>query len=130
MADAVTTQVLWNQAQSDKYIARFMNVSDGTGETNVAKIDISGLAKPDGTAPTKVSIERVQFAISPTMLVKISTDHTSDDTIAVLTGTDDISFDVPIIDPASAGGTGDVLFSTVGAGANDTYDITLYLRLY
>lgn len=130
MVDAVTTQVLFNQPHSDKYIARFTNVSDGTGETNIAKIDISGLALPDGVAPSAVSIERAQFAISPTMSVKISTDHTADDTLAVLTGTGDLDFDVPIVDPASAGGTGDVLFSTVGHAAGDTYDVTLYCRLY
>ena len=41
MADAVTTQVL--QDGERLYIAKFTNISDGTGETKVTKVDVSGL---------------------------------------------------------------------------------------
>ena len=42
MADAVTTQVL--QDGERQYIAKFTNLSDGTGESKVTKIDVSTLA--------------------------------------------------------------------------------------
>ena len=41
MADAVTTQVL--QDGERQYIAKFTNISDGTGESKVTKIDVSTL---------------------------------------------------------------------------------------
>ena len=41
MADAVTTQVL--QDGERLYIAKFTNISDGTGESEVTKVDVSGL---------------------------------------------------------------------------------------
>ena len=42
MADAVTTQVL--QDGERLYIAKFTNISDGTGEAKVTKVDVSGLS--------------------------------------------------------------------------------------
>lgn len=127
---AVNPPPLFNQPHSDKYISHHMNPSVGTDETGVAKVDISGLVKPDGTAPTAVSIERVQFSVSPTMLVQILFDHDTDDLALVLSGTGDFTFDVPIIDPQSTGGTGDILFTTLGGSATESYDVMLYLRLY
>ena len=40
MADAVTTQVL--QDGERLYIAKFTNISDGSGEAKVTKVDVSG----------------------------------------------------------------------------------------
>ena len=42
MADAVTTQTIQDGGKTA--IFRFTNVSDGTGESAVAKIDVSSLA--------------------------------------------------------------------------------------
>ena len=41
MADAVTTQVL--QDGEHLYVAKFTNISDGTGESKVTKVDVSAL---------------------------------------------------------------------------------------
>jgi len=125
MADAVTSQVL--VSNKTKYVGAFTNISDGTGESDVTKVDISGLIG----APTKVKINEVWFAIFG-MSVEITTDHTADDTVLTLTGTGYFNFAIPfggIVDPASAGGTGDVLFTTIGHAANDTYSIILGLGL-
>jgi hypothetical protein len=124
MADTVTTDVQY--AGSRRYVAEFTNVSDGTGESAVQKIDISGLTG----APTAVRILKAKWRISG-MSVKVLFDHTTDDTALILTGTGDdnyMSFG-GIKDPGSSGGTGDILFTTVGAAANDTYSITLELGL-
>lgn len=104
----------------------FTNVSDGTGESAVAKIDISTL---QGN-PSAVKIEKVWYNTFG-MAVKILFDHTTDDTGMVLQG--DGSFDFTsfggLKDPASAGGTGDVLFTTVGHTVGDTYNIILQIGL-
>jgi len=42
MADAVATQVILDGERL--YIAKFTNISDGTGETGALKIDVSTLA--------------------------------------------------------------------------------------
>ena len=42
MVDAVSSQVL--QDGERQYIAKFTNISDGTGESKVTKIDVSTLA--------------------------------------------------------------------------------------
>ena len=49
MADAVTSQTL---ADGDKIaVIKLTNISDGTGESSVAKVDVSALTSAsDGTA--------------------------------------------------------------------------------
>lgn len=120
MADTVTSQVLFNG--SKKTIRAFTNVSDGTGESAVAKVDISGLTG----APTAVKILRVWYSVYG-MSVSILFDHTTDDKVLVFQG--DGCFDMRdfagIADPASTGGTGDILFTTAGHTSGDTYTIIL-----
>ena len=126
MADAVTTNVLFSGAT--RYAARFTNVSDGTGETNVVKIDISTL--PGN--PTLTAIEEVSWDVQGFSYVKMSWDHTTDDTADIFSGRGarsykDVSY---LFDPASSGGTGDILFTTGGTNASgNTYDITLVIQL-
>lgn len=124
MADVVTTKVL--HSGTKRHVAVFTNASDGTGEAAVAKVDISGL---DG-APTVTAIDRVQYSCSG-MAVKVGFDHTADDFVLVLQGDGEIDFSRygGLTDPASAGGTGDIVFTTLGATANDSYTILLDLKL-
>lgn len=58
MADAVTTQTI--QDGPSTAIFRFTNVSDGTGESAVAKIDVSALSKDPmtGASCTGVTIQK------------------------------------------------------------------------
>jgi hypothetical protein len=120
MADVVTSQAIFTGNRRSIY--SFTNVSDGTGESAVQKIDISALPGP----PTKVNIERAWWASSG-MSVKILFDHTTDDTGFILAGVGFIKFDEfgGIPDPGSAGGTGDILFTTVDHHPGDTYSIVL-----
>ena len=59
MADAVATQTIQDGAR--KAIFRFTNVSDGSGEAAVKKIDVSALtADPvSGASCSKVTIEKM-----------------------------------------------------------------------
>ena len=120
MADTVTSQTLFNG--SKRTVRCFTNVSDGTGESAVAKIDISSLTG----APTAVRITNIWYNTYG-MAVKILFDHDTDDTVLVLQG--DGHFDLTrfagLADPKSAGGTGDILFTTVGHTSGDTYSIIL-----
>lgn len=123
MADLVTSQTVFNG--SKRTIRAFTSVSDGTGESAVTKVDISTLTG----APTAVRIMKVWYDIVG-MSVKVIFDHTTDDTALVLAGQGFLDFSsfggVP--DPASAGATGDVLFTTVNHGVSDTYTIVLELE--
>ncbi len=131
MADRVDTLVLRNQP--GEYAVGWMNKSDGTGEAAVIKLDISTLAGPlgDGVAPTSVSVAEISWCIQGFTSVELLWDHNTDDEIDILSGAGyrnyrDLSY---LVDPKSAGGTGDVLLTTTGAVAGATYDIAICFRL-
>lgn len=144
MADVVTTNVLWNptsKQNAKEYIAHFTNISDGTGETNVRKIVKANLLSTAGVAPVALNIDRIEYSIQGFKGVKISWDHTTDDTAVVLgTGCGFLDFTgglyllrdaghtSGLLDPQSAGDTGDILFSTIAPAANATYSITLFIN--
>jgi hypothetical protein len=120
MADTVTSQTIFSGP--NKAIFGFTNVSDGTGESAVKKIDISTLTGN----PSYVRVNRIWYNTFG-MAVKIIYDHTADDTVLVLQGDGQFDFNRfgGIPDPASGGDTGDILFTTVGHTAGDTYSIVM-----
>ena len=62
MADTVTTQTIIDGERN--CIMKFTNVSDGTGESAVAKVDVSALSSNSGgKACSEVRIMRVSHAI-------------------------------------------------------------------
>ena len=130
MADTVDTIVQFSGTR--RYIVRLTNISDGTGESAVKKVDISTLTNGKGVAPTRVNVESIQWSIQGFSSVKLLWDHTTDDELAVLgagNGYRDFSQAGVLKDPSSAGDTGDILLTTVGASATATYDIVLSLIL-
>ena len=126
MADTVDTKIVYQGPRY--YVVRLQNVSDGTGESGVTKVTISGLTQ-GGFTPTSTAIDRIEYNING-MVVKLYWDHTTDDEIATLSGNGvcDWSIEGGNVDPGSAGGTGNILLSTAGAASGDTYDITLWIR--
>lgn len=128
MADTVDSLVVFSG--SKRRVVRFFNTSDGTGESAVVKVDKSALTGPDGTEPTKLVVERIEYDISG-MTVRLHWDHTTDDEIAVISGAGYLDWREAggLVDPATAGDTGDILFTTNGHTLGDTYNITLWLRL-
>ena len=130
MADAVTSNVIF--AGSRRYIIQCQNISDGTGESDVVKVDVSALTGPNGIAPTSVVIEAVEYSIQGFSSVRIEFDATTDDKALTLGpgfGSLDFSYAGGIKNPKSTGTVGDILFTTAGALSGATYDITLFLRL-
>tara|TARA_Y100001951_G_C11290917_1_gene272100 strand:+ start:671 stop:1075 length:405 start_codon:yes stop_codon:yes gene_type:complete len=129
MADAVTTQTI--QDGQRKAVMKFTNVSDGTGESAVAKVDVSALqANANGDACTSVTIQRIYWATRG-MGVNLFFDATSNVLITGLPAdsTGDEYYDnfTGIPNNAGSGKTGDILFTTVGHSSGDTYSIILEL---
>jgi hypothetical protein len=126
MADAVGTQILVDDTR--RAVFKFTNISDGTGETGVVKIDVSTLAPYQGAACTGVSIQTVD-AITVGMALNLLWDASTDVFIFGLGENDFFSFDFSrfggLTNNSGAGKTGDVLFTTVGATAGDKYTIIM-----
>lgn len=128
MADAVTSKIL--VSGSKRIIVHLTNISDGTGESAVVKIDKSTLLGPDGTEPSKLVLEEVSGTVQGFTSVRLLWDHTTDDVGVVLgTGYNYFCFPGGHPDPASSGGTGDIVLTTAGAASGATYDITIVARL-
>jgi hypothetical protein len=129
MADAVSTVTAWNGKGRGEYVTRFTNRSDGTGESAVVKIDLSALENANGEVPTKIQIQRVEFTVTGMDYVRVFWNRASDVTIAVLSGSGimDFSWFGGFNDPGG-GPTGDVEFTTSGAVAGASYDITIYYK--
>jgi len=127
MADAVTSQTILDGERL--FIAKFTNVSDGTGESGVTKIDVSTLSpSAAGNACNGVKINRV-WAQTSGMGVDIIWDATTDLLCETIPADQLYELDYSrfggLPNNAGAGVTGDVLFSTFGAGAGDRYTIVL-----
>ena len=62
MADAVTSQTI---VDTDKRaVIKFTNISDGTGESSVKKVDVSALnANVKGESCTRVTIDQVWYDV-------------------------------------------------------------------
>ena len=127
MADAVASQTLLDGERL--FIAKFTNISDGTGETGVVKIDVSTL-NPNAfnLACNGVKINKI-WSTTHGMEVRILWDAT----------TDVFAWQIPqnsnyLMDFSSFGGlqnnggagvTGDVLFTTSDASSGDMYTIVI-----
>jgi len=130
MADAVTSQTIIDGPQTA--VLKFTNISDGTGESAVTKVDVSALnASADGDPCTGVVIERLWWQCIG-MKVQILWDATADAFCIELgenqSGDHDYTDFGGLTNNAGAGKTGDINFTTVGATAADTYTVIMYLR--
>lgn len=129
---ANTTDTLVRLSDRTYYQARFSCVSDGTGadQTNVVLIDKSALTGWTGAEPAALDLVKISAQCNGLTRVSLTWDHTADDEI--------ISFGpgglewcdmAGLRDPRSAGGTGDVLVSTLGMAANGFYIIEATFEL-
>ena len=134
MADAVTSRVVSDS--TDEYTIHLTNISDGTGESAVVKVDISTLTASDGAVPVSLDILECRWAIQGFASVRILWGTTSAVVALVLSGNgyDDFRGDTfnraehGLTDPRTATGERDILLTTNGAVSGATYDITLRLR--
>jgi len=131
MADAVASQTI---VDGPSHVAiKFTNISDGTGEDAVTKVDVSALEADSrtGLSCTDVNIERVWWQCIG-MKVRILFDADTDVMAIELgenqSGNHDYSIFGGLVNNAGTGKTGDVKFTTVGASSGDTYTVILYMR--
>ena len=127
MADAVTSQTILDGERL--YIAKFTNISDGTGETAVLKINVSNLKRNAfNLACNGVKINKV-WVQTLGMGVDILWDATTDVLCESIPA--DVMYKMcydsfgGLPNNAGAGVTGNVLFSTIGASAGDRYTVII-----
>ena len=133
MADAVTSQTLFDDG--GHVIMHFTNVSDGTGESAVTKVDASALV--GGASTTRYALERIQWA-TVGMGFNFYWDADTDVlffTCGNTTSYGELDFTKAGTGPAASltnnagtGVTGDIKLTTVGHTAGDSYVVTLWLR--
>jgi len=127
MADAVATQTMFES--KSELVVKLTNISDGTGEAAVTKIDVSALSP----ACTTVTIDKIQYATDG-MAVRLLWDATTDVVAWLIPANQHGCFDFTksppggLINNAGTGVTGDVQLTTVGHTSGDTYTIILHCR--
>ena len=135
MADAVTSQTL---SDGDRIaVMKFTNISDGNGESSVAKVDVSALAASNaGLTPALATIEQIWYDIGG-MRVALEWNATTNVVAAVLGGSaaagnvsghmDFRSFG-GIKNTLASGYDGNIDLTTHGHTAHDHYAVVLQLR--
>ena len=130
MADLVTTQVLADTA-GQKYVIKMTNISDGTGENLVKKIDASDTTFMTEDGNRKLS--KIWFSINGAngkSAVELSWDGETDATAVILAGTGAWDLRTPAneIGNTATTPTGDVLLSTKNFANGDNYTIIAEFR--
>ena len=130
MADAVTTQTIADTS-GVKYVIKMTNISDGTGETLVKKVDASELTFMSEDGNRKIA--RLWYSVNtsnPKSAVEIVWDGATNSTAVMLGGNG-------YLDLRTAGNeitndattpTGDVLLSTKNFAIGDNYTIIVEFR--
>ena len=129
MADAVTSQTLLDGERLA--IMKFTNISDGTGETAVTKVNVSSLSPNNaGKSCTGVAVSKIT-SVCHGMEVRMFWDATINVPFFLSTINanymNDFSNFGGITNNAGAGKNGNIVFSTSDASAGDTYFVVLEL---
>ena len=127
MADAVTTQTLLDGERLA--IMKFTNISDGTGETAVTKVNVSTLtASNSGKACTGVTVTKIT-SVCHGMEVRMYWDASTDVPFFLSTINTNYENDFSnfggITNNAGTGKNGNIVFSTSDASSGDTYTVVL-----
>lgn len=134
MADTVTSTLLENGDRNWAY--RFTSFSDGTGETNVTKVDGSS-AGPLGVTiagntlypGVHIKITEIRFQVTDMSLRILWDATTKTDAVILSPGADTLKFKkvggifIPV---GLAGATGKILFTTVAQQVNSSYTVVMY----
>lgn len=126
MANTIDHQVLQNDGTF--YRSRYLCLSDGTAMTDTIMIDKSTL-NYHGTGLEPYALDLVEIDVQAwgsVNSVLLEWDHTTDDEIVAF-GIQGLCMERGewgvLMDPASAGGTGDVVITTNGLAANAGFQI-------
>jgi len=127
MADAVTSQTLLDGERLA--IMKFTNISDGTGETAVTKVNVSNLAKSaSGLACTAVTVTKIT-SVCHGLEVRMYWDASTDVPFFLSTINTNYENDFSniggITNNSGTGKNGNIVFSTADASSGDTYTVVL-----
>jgi hypothetical protein len=127
MADAVTSQTLIDGERLA--IMKFTNISDGTGETAVTKVNVANLANSgSGKACTGVIVNKIT-SVCHGMEVRMYWDASTDVPFFMTTINtnyeNDFSSIGGITNNSGTGKNGNIVFSTADASSGDTYTVVL-----
>lgn len=124
MADTVTVQTLVDGISNCVMV--FTNISDGTGESAVTKVDVSALSG----SPGRVRIDRI-VADTAGMGLDILWDASSDQLAWHVPANEsvnrDFCYEGGLQNPRTAGWTGDIKFTTLDAASGDRYSVVLHM---
>ncbi len=119
----------------NKYIVNITNTWSVADETDTVVVDRSALDGPDGVnIPSKIRVDEITWACSPALdTVRLEWDFATDEVIENLQGAGYIDYrpyggKVPSGTPATAT-EGDIVLTTLGGAANDSYSILLHCTL-
>lgn len=123
MADAVVSQTIVDGVRNT--VMKFTNLSDGTGESAVTKVDVSAL----NGAPSFVKLMRIHYSVNG-MVATLLWDATTDVRILDLQGygTLDFTHFGGLPNNAGTGVNGDILLTTTGHSSGDSYSIILEME--
>ncbi len=109
--------------------------SDGIGETDVIKVRMSDLKTPDGNVPTKTAIEWMEWHVNGLTAV-LEWDRAPHARIYRIDANGEISDGDKNwmkfggrIDPGGDDRSGDILLTTTNVYAENSYEITMCIRL-
>jgi hypothetical protein len=127
MADAVTSQTLLDGERLA--VMKFTNISDGTGETAVTKVNVSSLtASGSGKACTGVIVNKIT-SVCHGLEVRMYWDASTDVPFFLSTINTNYENDFTniggITNNAGTGKNGNIVFSTSDASSGDTYTVVL-----
>jgi len=145
MADNVAVQWIYPPDMQDgqweeksgnrRVVVRLTGVSDGTGETDVRKVDLDLLKTPNGNVPKRTAVESIEYHVFG-MTVVLEWERTPHAEIIRLnengvenTGSKSWEKYGGYVDPGLDDATGDILLTSTNMTSGDNYDITLTLRL-
>lgn len=134
MADAVTSQTLFDDG--GHVVIHFTNISDGTGESAVTKVDASTLV--GGASTTRYAVEKIAWSTvgmgfnllwdADTDIVFFTTGNSNSQGEQDFTKGGTGPNGVGIKNNAGTGVNGDIKLTTVGHTSGDAYNLTLWLR--
>lgn len=153
MADAVTVAQLFPPvgAAAPVVVVHMTNISDGTGESGVKKVDIATILNYFNVKPSGLRIEQAWWSVQGFKSITLAWDRTAGANTAMVLGSG-IGFTdfrgvnpgyvgggsgagdfvkiggIPDPSAGNADGKGSILLTTNTNAAGNTYDITLWLR--
>ena len=126
----------WDDKSGNRrVVVRLTGSSDGTGETDVRKVDLDLLKTPNGKVPQRTVVEEIMWHVFG-MTVVLEWDRTPHAEI-IRINENGVEINGHMcwkdtggnLDPGLDDATGDILLTSTNATSGDNYDITLTLRL-